>query len=116
MKKKKKDYHQEDLGGLTKNQLDNMSNYELKEFQRKQSDEEIYNFKSKLKNSIVGAVFFSLLAVNLFFNPFFIDLSFIAPIVLVAVLSLRAYITKANLDVAKTGRVALELFFREIGV
>ena len=107
-------YTQEELGGLTQEQLDNMSNKELKEYQGKQSNEEIKHFKSKLRNSTVGIVFFSILAVNLFFNPFLIELSYIAPILVASALSLRAFIVKSNLEVAKTGRIALELFFKDI--
>lgn len=116
MKKEKENYSQEYLGGLTQEQLDNMSNNELKEFQRKQSDEEVRNFRNKLRNSIAGAVFFFLLAINLFFNPVLIELSYIAPIVIAAALSLRAYIASSNLEVAKIGRIALELFFKEAGI
>lgn len=114
MNEEKTIYTQDELGGLTQEQLDNMSNKELKEYQRRQSNEEVKGFKSKLRNSTVGIVFFSILAVNLFFNPFLIELSYIAPILVVGALSLRAFIVKSNLEVAKTGRIALELLFKDI--
>lgn len=107
-------YTQEELGGLTQEQLDNMSNKELKEYQRKQSDEEIKNFKDKLRNSIVSAVFFSLLAINLFFNPFIMEFSYVLPIVVTLALSLRVFIINSKLEVARVSRIALELFFKDI--
>ena len=100
-----------ELEGITQEQIDSMSNYELKEFQRNQSNDKIGAEKKKTEVALVSTIFFLLVAGFLYMNPIFTVYAAILPMVASIVFAIRANYCHENLKFERSMRIMLESFF-----
>lgn len=99
------------LEGITKDELDNMSNYELKEFQRRQSDEKIQKENKNREFYFVSTLFFIVCMSMLLINPIFTLYLAIAPAVAAFVFAIKTLQAHINLDIQILSRRMLESFY-----
>ena len=99
------------LEGITQEELENMSNSEVKEFQRGQSDEKIQKEKKSTEFATVSTLFFLFIAGFLYMNPILTVYAAIAPMVISAVFAIRANYCHENLKPEKNVRMMLESFY-----
>lgn len=103
-----------ELTGLSQNELESMSNSELKDYQRKESDDEINMLKNRTQFSCVSVLFFLLCAYLVYFNSLQINQSFaIIPMLIVIIFSIRAYVSYEKLELSIISRKMLESFFNK---
>ena len=102
-----------ELTDITQEELDNMSNEDLKAFQRGKSDDELNVINKKIEFSHVSAVFFIICGILLYVNPILNTYLFIIPSVLTAFFIARALVLGVHLKTAEISRKMLELFFEE---
>ena len=88
-----------------------MSNYELKEFQRNQSNNKINAEKKKTEFALVSTIFFLVVAGFLYMNPIFTVYAAIAPMVTSIAFAIRANYCQENLKFERSSRNMLESFF-----
>jgi Flp pilus assembly protein TadB len=100
-----------ELEGITQEQIDSMSNYEIKEFQRNQSNDKINAEKKKTEFALVSTAFFLLVAGFLFMNPILTVYAAIVPMVVSIVFAIRANYCHENLKFERESRMLLESFF-----
>jgi hypothetical protein len=105
--------NQVELEGLTQKQVDSMSNFEIKEFQREQSDSSIADKKKKVEFSIVSTLFFLLVTAFVYSNPIFTVYTAIAPALLTIAFSIKLYASKEHLKTEKISRAMLESFYED---
>lgn len=97
-------------------QINNMSDSELKTYQRGQSNDKLDAINGKIKFTHVGFIFFTLCATVLYVNPITRLYLSIVPAVLAAIFLLRLPILEIHLKNAKKGREMLEMFFEDMGI
>lgn len=102
---------QVEAGRLTQEQIDSMSNYEIKEHQRNQSDENIAVEKKKTEFATVSMLFFLFFAGTIYINPIFTVYVAILPMVFSIVFAIRANYCHENLKIERTTRRMLESFY-----
>jgi len=104
---------QVELEGLTAEQVDSMSNFEIKEFQRSESNDKINSQKKKVEFALVSALFFLLCASFLYANPILSAYISIAPLVVSIAFSIKAGVSHENLKLERASRSMLESFYED---
>jgi hypothetical protein len=102
-----------ELSGLTQSQIDKMSNYEIKEFQRNESNEKIQAEKKSVEIAVVSLLFFAVVAAFLYANPILSVYAIIVPAVASLAFAIKANRSHNNLKMEKTSRTMLESFYEE---
>jgi len=102
-----------ELNGLTQDQINEMSHFEIKEFQRAQSDEKITTEKKSLEFALVSLVFFALVTVFLTVSPTLSIYVAIAPALVALVFALKANKNHNNIQIEKMSRTMLESFYED---
>ena len=109
-------FENENNTGLNQEQINNMSDSELKAYQRGQSDDELSAINEKIKFSHVSLILFALCAIVLYTNPITGLYLFVAPAILATIFLVRLPILEIHLKNAKKGRNMLEMFFEDMGI
>jgi Na+/H+ antiporter NhaD/arsenite permease-like protein len=102
-----------ELNGLTQDQINKMSHFEIKEFQRTQSDDKITTENKSFEFALVSLVFFALVAAFLVANPILSIYVAIAPVLVALVFAFKANKSHNNIQMEKISRTMLESFYED---